>query len=655
MSKVPLEPPLTISTGSPCLSNRSRVFMSRRIHLSEALWREAQPITCAQWPAYPCSPRRFSDRSLATSLPRCSAGSPGSTPVRRPPTSTSTRTFSTLPERPIAAASSRMFSALSTTASVSGFLSSTFRSRPIFSAPTTSVVMRRFRMPAAAITSASPTLATQTPTAPAAICRRAISGHLWVLAWGRIFLPTAFTCAAIFCRLRSKRSRSRSSAGVGSSALVMAGRIARSPPSRGARAPPSSGSRDRTARCGRRDVGESGWPAMRRPRGRHRSGRPAGARPGDARGSARRGRPSRAAPRECECRHRRSRRASDPPPPRRRAPPPAGRCDACPAARRPPPRAQSDRPGTGGRGGRGSRPRSAPPRPRRRPPPRPGRRRRGSPGPSGDERPPPAPARAAAAEGAAPAAEAAARRAPARSAAEPSEAATTEERAAAPTAGAARPAVPPRAHRVSLSGEDDAQDHEKGEANGDQGGNGVVAARGAARVRPVLALDGGDDGIQTRPDAVGHLPLAEAWGHLLAQDGGRDGVGESALQPIADLDPHLPVVEEDQEDDAVVEALLADAPCLGEPDRIVLEALPLEGAEDRDHHLVAAALLTLGEACLQAIAIGRRQRAREIVDPPGGRGRDGQGAHHGRQQDGEEGERDRQSDRAHRGLRRGRG
>jgi hypothetical protein len=40
---------------------------------------------------------------------------------------------------------------------------------PIFSGPTTSVVMSMLRMPAAAITSASPTLAQQMPTAPAAI------------------------------------------------------------------------------------------------------------------------------------------------------------------------------------------------------------------------------------------------------------------------------------------------------------------------------------------------------------------------------------------------------------------------------------------------------------------------------------------------------
>jgi len=77
-------------------------------------------------------------------------------------------------------------------------------------------------MPDSAITSASPTLAQQIPTAPAAIWRRAISGHLWVLECGRSFLPAAVVQAAIFAMLRSKRSRSSRSAGVGISFRVMA-------------------------------------------------------------------------------------------------------------------------------------------------------------------------------------------------------------------------------------------------------------------------------------------------------------------------------------------------------------------------------------------------------------------------------------------------
>ena len=58
---------------------------------------------------------------------------------------------------------------------------------------TTSVVINRPRTPAAAMTSASPSLAQATPSAPAAICRLAISGQRWVLACGRRFFPALRT------------------------------------------------------------------------------------------------------------------------------------------------------------------------------------------------------------------------------------------------------------------------------------------------------------------------------------------------------------------------------------------------------------------------------------------------------------------------------
>src|SRR5581483_10622475 len=71
------------------------------------------------------------------------------------------------------------------------------------------------RTPAAAMASASGTVATQTPRAPAATCRRAISGHLCVLACGRKPQPVFLHCSAMTRRLPSKASRSSSSAGVG--------------------------------------------------------------------------------------------------------------------------------------------------------------------------------------------------------------------------------------------------------------------------------------------------------------------------------------------------------------------------------------------------------------------------------------------------------
>src|SRR5262249_31660589 len=96
-------------------------------------------------------------------------------------------------------------------------------SRAIDEGGTFSVVIKSPRTPAAAIPPASPSLAQATPSAPAWIWRRAISGHLWVFACGRIALLVRRTCVVIRSRLRWKRSRSSSSEGVGISSRVMTG------------------------------------------------------------------------------------------------------------------------------------------------------------------------------------------------------------------------------------------------------------------------------------------------------------------------------------------------------------------------------------------------------------------------------------------------
>jgi hypothetical protein len=51
MLKVPLEPPVTMSTAMPCFSKSSRVRMSRLIQRFDDRRRSSKPITCAQWPA----------------------------------------------------------------------------------------------------------------------------------------------------------------------------------------------------------------------------------------------------------------------------------------------------------------------------------------------------------------------------------------------------------------------------------------------------------------------------------------------------------------------------------------------------------------------------------------------------------------------------
>jgi len=117
-----------------------------------------------------------------TARARARAGSPGWAPVRRFPMSTSTRTLTTTPAALAAVPMAATFSEWSTTIIVSGASATSFMSLAIDVGGTISVVINSPRMPAAAITSASPSLAQATPSAPAWIWRFAISGHLWVLA-----------------------------------------------------------------------------------------------------------------------------------------------------------------------------------------------------------------------------------------------------------------------------------------------------------------------------------------------------------------------------------------------------------------------------------------------------------------------------------------
>src|SRR5207253_1295464 len=83
------------------------------------------------------------------------------------------------------------------------------------------------------------------------------------------------------------------------------------------------------------------------------------------------------------------------------------------------------------------------------------------------------------------------------------------------------------------------------------------------------------------------LAFAKSRRDHVANDLTRDDVGNGPFEPVADLEPELPVLREDDQDDAVAQLLLPDAPFLRELDRHVLEAFALERGKDRDRHLRA--------------------------------------------------------------------
>src|SRR5262245_11752915 len=184
-----------------------------------------------------------------------------------------------------------------------------------------------------------------------------------------------------------------------------------------------------------------------------------------------------------------------------------------------------------------------------------------------------------------------------------------------PAARAARPSLPldvrlqeRRNDDREEPRDDDEEERERHEA--------LAAPSGGCRrwLGLVCARDGLLDRGETSADALGHLSLAKARGHHLTKDLARQRVRELGLEAVTHLEAHLPVVDEHEEDHAVVEAFLADAPGLREPYRVVLEVLALERAEDGDHDLVAALALPRPEEVLEPRAVGLAERVRVVVD-----------------------------------------
>ena len=86
-------------------------------------------------------------------------------------------------------------------------------------------------------------------------------------------------------------------------------------------------------------------------------------------------------------------------------------------------------------------------------------------------------------------------------------------------------------------------------------------------------------------------PRAELRQDRVLDDELRHGVGHDRLEPAADLDAHLALVRRDDEQDAVVLALLADAPLAAELIAVVLDRVALQRVQRDDGELVGRLLL----------------------------------------------------------------
>ena len=128
-------------------------------------------------------------------------------------------------------------------------------------------------------------------------------------------------------------------------------------------------------------------------------------------------------------------------------------------------------------------------------------------------------------------------------------------------------------------------------------------------------------------DAARNAPL-KVVGAKPRQDGvlddeTRDGVGQRAFQPVADLDAHLALVRRDDQQRPVVRALLPDAPVAAELIAVVFDRGILQRAQGHDDDLVAALGLHRRELVGQRLP---RRRVENVgfIDDTAGELREGQ-------------------------------
>ena len=202
----------------PAARQASALLVRSAMASATALAFTAWSAIAVTWASQPITPTSFKDGCLAMMPASATTGAPGSAPDRFMPVLTSITTRRLRPAALAASASSATFCALSTDTITSVFSGSAINRRTLMS-PTIWLAINMSVMPAAASTSASPSLAQVTPIAPAAICFLAISTVLWLLTWGRQSTPATRQAAATCAILASMTSRSTSSAGVSSSDL----------------------------------------------------------------------------------------------------------------------------------------------------------------------------------------------------------------------------------------------------------------------------------------------------------------------------------------------------------------------------------------------------------------------------------------------------
>ena len=111
-------------------------------------------------------------------------------------------------------------------------------------------------------------------------------------------------------------------------------------------------------------------------------------------------------------------------------------------------------------------------------------------------------------------------------------------------------------------------------------------------------------------DAAVEVVRLELRRHDVADDAARRRVGQRAFEAVADLDAHLAVVRHDDDEHAVVLALLAELPRFEHARRVLLDALAAERGHRQHHDLVGGLSSCALSVCAMLLAARRATGSR---------------------------------------------
>lgn len=149
---------------------------------------------------------------------------------------------------------------------------------------------------------------------------------------------------------------------------------------------------------------------------------------------------------------------------------------------------------------------------------------------------------------------------------------------------------------------------------------GVDGSAGGSAFRVLLGIDQLHQAVHAGLDSAIEIALAELRRDPLADDPSGLDVGDGPFQAVADLDAQGAVVLRHQQQDAVVDLLLAQLPFLEGTHRVLLDGI-VAGGRDQQHRELRAALgFQGGELLLQVLALVAGKGRGEVGDPRRQRG-----------------------------------